>query len=199
MTRPRFDWTEFAAASHDWPPRPLLLKALQIEGPGQGRTALDLGTSSGRDALALAARGWQVTAIDANPDAITALRGRIPEDLSANLQTLQADLTTWPLPPAHLVHAGYTLPFLGDQQDIWHRVCQALPAGGLFVGQFFGPNDDWASESQVTTLTRSELGHLIKRWHRLHYEEKLFTAPAIENPDKTWHLFNLILRKPYFS
>jgi len=50
-----------------WRPNPLIEQFLESEPPGN---ALDLGCGTGRDAVELASRGWQVTAIDHLPDAL---------------------------------------------------------------------------------------------------------------------------------
>ena len=54
-----------------WVPNPFLMEFVAARTPG---TAIDLGCGVGREAVALRNLGWQVTAVDSLPDAIT--RGR---------------------------------------------------------------------------------------------------------------------------
>jgi len=54
-----------------WAPNPFLMEFVAARTPG---TAIDLGCGVGREAVALRNLGWQVTAVDALPDAIA--RGR---------------------------------------------------------------------------------------------------------------------------
>jgi methylase of polypeptide subunit release factors len=50
-------WEEYHAQAVAREPRPLLLRACELLGPGKGRTAADLGCGAGAGALALMGRG----------------------------------------------------------------------------------------------------------------------------------------------
>lgn len=61
-------WTEYFTKLKEAPPRPSLLRALELfdrDGflPGQS-LAIDLGCGAGQDSLALLARGWNVLSVD---------------------------------------------------------------------------------------------------------------------------------------
>lgn len=74
-----------------WSPNDLLLEALPQLAPGR---ALDLACGTGRDAVYLAACGWDVTAIDVLPDAIeraTSLAARYPS-ATPHVRWLAADI-----------------------------------------------------------------------------------------------------------
>jgi SAM-dependent methyltransferase len=61
-------------------------------------TALDIAAGEGRNALWLAARGWQVSAVDFSTVALQRARTLAQEQLGRNagrLTTLEADLQTW--------------------------------------------------------------------------------------------------------
>ena len=75
-----------------WDPSP----GLPTE-PGRGRTALDLGCGTGRDAVFLALNGWRVVALDRLPDALD--RARSLADLhGVALDLALRDLERDPLP-----------------------------------------------------------------------------------------------------
>jgi SAM-dependent methyltransferase len=102
-------WEEYHARAVGREPRPLLLRACELLGPGEGRVAVDLGCGSGAETLALASRGWAVTAVDQDLVALALLRGQARgSDL---VKIVHASFTEAELPQAHLVHAGYSLPF----------------------------------------------------------------------------------------
>ena len=68
-------WTAYYAKAGLGPPRPTLLRALDAlaaDGIPRGR-AVDLGCGVGRDALELLRRGWRVTAVDQERDALDGL------------------------------------------------------------------------------------------------------------------------------
>jgi SAM-dependent methyltransferase len=77
---------------HEAAPPALLVKALdQRNTPGR---ALDIGCGSGTYSIYLAERGYQVTAIDFMPPAITMLQTRIAgSDLA--IEAIQADVGKW--------------------------------------------------------------------------------------------------------
>jgi SAM-dependent methyltransferase len=74
-------------------PDPLILRAAQLLPPGR---AIDVACGAGRHALALAARGWQVTAVDGAPAALALFDApgitKLCLDLSQSIPPLDADL-----------------------------------------------------------------------------------------------------------
>jgi len=67
------EWTKYYEANDDRPPRQMLLDVLDRFGAGWFE-AVDLGCGSGIDTLAMLDRGWSVTAIDAEEEAIRRVR-----------------------------------------------------------------------------------------------------------------------------
>ncbi|MEZ5211916.1 trans-aconitate 2-methyltransferase [Gordonia sp. (in: high G+C Gram-positive bacteria)] len=98
-------------------------------------TAIDAGCGGGREAIALAERGWQVTGIDVSPSAL-ALARRRAADARVEIDWLHADLSTWaPAAPAGLVTTFYAHP-PGSHLDFYRRLAGWLAVGGtlLIVG-----------------------------------------------------------------
>ena len=89
----------------------MLLAACQRLGAGAGRMAIDLGCGDGTDTLALLDRGWSVLAVDIEPAGLALLRSRIPPASAGRIRLLCASFADAVLPPAHLIHAGFSLPF----------------------------------------------------------------------------------------
>jgi SAM-dependent methyltransferase len=72
-------------------PNATIADALADAAPG---TAIDLGTGEGRHALWLAARGWQVTAVDFSDVGMVAGR-RVAQDRGFDIDWVVADATRW--------------------------------------------------------------------------------------------------------
>jgi SAM-dependent methyltransferase len=99
--------------------------------------ALDLGSGEGGDALWLAERGWQVTAVDISPTALD--RGRaaaVERGLVHRVEWVEADLGEWTpqgefdLVSAHFLHSPVELP----RELILRRAAASVaPAGTLLV------------------------------------------------------------------
>jgi SAM-dependent methyltransferase len=111
------DWAGYYAWSAGREPRPLLLAACEELGAGQGRLAIDLGCGEGTDALELLARGWSVLAVDAESAGLALLRARIPPAAAGAVRVLCASFAEADLPYAHLIHAGFSLPFCAPQES----------------------------------------------------------------------------------
>ena len=76
---------------------------------------------------------------------------------------LCASFTEADLPRAHLIHAGFSLPFCPPQEfpALWARIRQALAPGGVFAGQLFGTRDTWADDPDMTFCTRHQAEVLL--------------------------------------
>ena len=71
---------------------------VELVGPLEPGTALDLGCGTGRNSIWLAARGWRVTGVDASLVGLDHLRERADELGLAAPTTIEADLTTFEAP-----------------------------------------------------------------------------------------------------
>ena len=70
-------WGAYYEQLKDRPPRKTLLRALDLFGaPPADATAVDLGCGSGRDVVEMLRRGWNVVAVDAEPEALKQLAER---------------------------------------------------------------------------------------------------------------------------
>ena len=108
-------------------------------------TALDAGCGQGTDAIWLAARGWQVTAVDFVTAALGQARERADAfgaDISARIDWVQADLNTW-TPPAetfdlvscHYVHG------VAPRDALFRRLASAVAPGGTLLVVGHHPED----------------------------------------------------------
>ena len=191
------DWAGYYAWSSGREPRPALLAACQRLGAGAGRMAVDLGCGEGTDALALLDRGWSVLAIDIEPAGLELLKARIPPAWAPRIRLLCASFAEAVLPPAHLVHAGFSLPFCPPSQfgGVWEKVRGALLPGGIFAGQLFGPHDSWSGDPGMSFQTRPEVSRLLEGLEVLELHETERDGEAYSGP-KHWHSYDILAREP---
>lgn len=97
-------------------------------------TALDLGCGNGDDALWLARRGWQVTAVDISHTAVARLRNRA-RGCDRRVIAEQHDLArSFPAGAYDLISAQYLhTPFTLDRANVLRTAAHALAPGGLLL------------------------------------------------------------------
>ena len=101
------------------------------------------------------------------------------------------------MPSAHLIHAGFSLPFCAPQQfpALWARIGRALAPGGVFAGQLFGTHDTWAGDPDMTFYARHQVEVLLDGLDIVRLEETERDGHAFTGP-KHWHTFDILARKP---
>lgn len=191
-------WTKFYEARDAQPVRPLLIRTLEMieaEGRSAGR-AIDLGCGQGIDTAELLARGWNVLAIDASEEGIDRTRRRAEDrGLSGVLETREAkfeDLET--LPPVDLVYSAVSLPFCPPRHfdTLWQKIRAAVDAPrGWVTAQFFGPNDSWAGNPDLSFHGREEVEALFSGMEVRLFEERDEDGQSAAGP-KHWHIFDVI-------
>ena len=197
-------WAGYYARTADRPPRETLLRALarfdaEPPSPSGARLAVDLGCGTGRDAIELLRRGWRVLAIDAEPEALRALRARpdLPPDAAQETRHARFEDARWPA-GADLVNASFALPFCPPLRfpALWARIVRSLRKGGRFTGQLLGDRDGWASDPALTAFTQAEAETLLAGLdvEDLWEEETDTVTPRGEA--KRWHLFHIVARRP---
>ena len=109
-----------------------------------------------------------------------------------------ASFTEAALPPAHLIHARYSLPFCdpGDFPDVWAAIRRALAPGGIFAGQLLGLHDSWAATSPHMTFHRlDQVEDLLDGLEVLRLDETERDGAAVSDP-KHWHVYEILARAP---
>jgi len=98
-------------------------------------TALDLGCAHGADAIWLARRGWQVTAVDVSDIALERARQNAAEaGVADRIRFVQHDLGTrfpagtFDLVSAQFLHSPVAAP--GERERILQRAAEAVTSGG---------------------------------------------------------------------
>ncbi|HET6563705.1 MAG TPA: class I SAM-dependent methyltransferase [Marmoricola sp.] len=124
------DWdSRYAAVEQVWSLAPNQFVAAELADLPPGR-AVDLACGEGRNAIWLASRGWQVTALDFSQVAVDRGRrtaGDLPVDWRVD------DALTAELPPADLVVLAYLQLPKDQRRTAVRRGFAALDPGGTFL------------------------------------------------------------------
>ncbi|MFN8203089.1 MAG: class I SAM-dependent methyltransferase [Solirubrobacteraceae bacterium] len=129
--------------------------------------ALDVGTGEGADALWLAERGWQVTAVDLSPVALERGAARAAEhgdEVAMRIEWIHADIRTWSPPTAayDLVSAHFLHPAPDVRAAVVGRLAAAVALGGILLYVGHDPADlalrkHRHPEAMVTALDIAQL------------------------------------------
>lgn len=99
--------------------------------------ALDAGCGHGADALWLATRGWQVTAVDISPSALSDARERAAShsgDVASRIEWVQADLASWSPPEVFdLVTSHYVHVPAAERVEFVCRLAASVAPGGTLL------------------------------------------------------------------
>jgi SAM-dependent methyltransferase len=125
------DWDARYAAASVWSREPNAWIAATVADLEPG-LAVDLGAGEGRNALWLAQRGWEVTAVDFSPVGLATGAARAAE-LDVDIEWVAADATTWTSPQlVDLVVVAYLqLPAADLSRAIGAAAGYLAPGGTL--------------------------------------------------------------------
>ncbi|MCL6421931.1 class I SAM-dependent methyltransferase [Brachybacterium sp. JHP9] len=192
------DWQSFnSARARTGGVRPLALKALDALAAGRdgiaGLHAVELGCSAGRETRYLLEEGLSADTQDIDPTVVSEL-SRLSELGTHTHRTMPIE--EWdPLPPADLVLACASLPFVPREAFplVWSRIREALRPGGILAVDLFGDRDTWAS-AEGTYLSEEEVRALRTGLEIVELEERDEDGRAFSGP-KHWHAFTVIARR----
>ena len=189
-------WEEYYEKIQGRKPRPLLIDVLEKYPTGESLHAIDLGCGDGTETVVLLSRGWTVLAVDGTPAAIKHLMEKVPKDAHVRLKTQAAKFEDVTLPQTDLIHASLSLPFCHPSHfpALWEKITSAVNPGGRFAGQFFGVNDSWADDPDMTFHTEEGVCAMLEQFEIEHFLEQDEDGEATSGP-KHWHVFTVIARK----
>jgi SAM-dependent methyltransferase len=132
----RSDWNaRYAGGELVWGAEPNRFLAAELGSAAARGRALDLACGEGRNAIWLATRGWQVTAVDFSEVAIERAR-RLADRQGVQVEWICDDVTTWePLPGAFalVVIAYLQIPVPGWGGVLARSASALSPGGELFM------------------------------------------------------------------
>jgi tellurite methyltransferase len=192
-------WAAYYQQLRDRSPRKTLLAALDAFGtPPDDALVIDLGCGDGRDVIEELRRGWRVIAVDAEPEALRQLQARPLPD-GCDVTPVLARLEEVPIPLGiQLVNSSFAMPLCEPQafHRTWERIREALPSGGRFSGQWYGPRDSWVDRPSMTFVSREEALALLQGLDLEMFEEEEADGVTPRGNAKHWHIFHIVARKP---
>lgn len=194
MEKPDLPFTNFHQLAKEAPPRSLLMEALEHV-PSVGH-ALDLGASALSDSKFLLSKGFEVTAVDANP--LTQDAARELDNDALHVQITKFEDFNFPKDTYELVSSMFSLPFVkeADFTRVMSDVKDSLKSQGVFCGTFFGPKDGWLGRKGMTFVDEEQIRDLFTGFDIIsltEYEEDKQAVGA--DRIKHWHVFKLIAKK----
>jgi trans-aconitate methyltransferase len=188
-------WAIYNSRQAGRPVRELCRRVMSLTGPGEGRTAIDLGCGAGRETAALLADGWRVLAHDSEPGTELRLLRTVGGKHPALTVRVCAFKDLSKLPSADLIYAGFSLPFQkrSSFDRVWTTMRNSLKPGARLAVNVFGEHDSWAADEAMTFLRESELRSLLNGLEIEHWHEEDAPGQAFSGP-KHWHVFEVIAR-----
>ena len=96
-----------------------------------------------------------------------------------------------------LVTAQYSLPFIDPNifNEVFLKILYSIKKGGVFVGQFFGPEDEWSKNEKMTFLSLEETVNLFSGFEILKSNEVKSRGKTAVGNEKYWHIIEIVAKK----
>jgi tellurite methyltransferase len=176
-------------------PHKLLKEALNYIKSSAKKTALDLGCGAGADSRFLLENGFFVTAVDGSAEAEAYIKALPHQE---KVQFIQSAFETFNFGSYDLVNASRSLPFTHKDkfEEVFSKLKNSIKHSGVFVGQFYGVNDQWNKpEETMTFLNKNEIEILLSGLRIIKIDEKEYDGTIANGKPKHWHVFNVIAAK----
>lgn len=182
-----------------FPPSATLLKALTLfeNEKLSAKQAIDLGCGTGIDTMELLRKHWKVTAIDNQIGALNQLQQQAFPFIDQDLKLIHGSFECIDLPAVNFINASFSLPFCPPDnfEDLWRNIENAICSGGRFAGHFFGTNDSWSTNNEMTFLNEKQIYHLFNSFSIEWMEESKRDGKTIGGKEKHWHVFHVVAKK----
>ncbi len=164
----------------------------------QDKQAIDLGCGNGVDTFALLRDMWNVVAIDQQHEALLRIKENTPETYKDHLELrLNSFESLKKLPDCQLLNATFSLPFCHpDHFDtLWNIIISSITKNGLFCGHFFGTNDSWNSNQEMTFHTNKQIKTMFHQFDLIKCKEIEKQGKTVSGKEKYWHVFHVVAQK----
>ena len=188
------EWSDFCKITSGRQPREILLKALgSVRHKGK---ALDIGAGALNETRYLLGQGFEVTAVDSEP--VSAEVAARIQDEKLHFEAVSYEDFKFRKDSYDLAAALYALPFTPPEhfKAVVQKLLGSIKTGGVFVGQFFGPDDEWNDgSSRINFVSGSDVKDMFKPFEILSFEEEKGPGTTATGGTKYWHIFHVIAKK----
>lgn len=171
-------------------PSPLLAEALTYV-EGRNLKALDAGCGAMHDTSFLRGKGFDVIAFDS----FSGVRKIAKEKGLFFMVASFEDFFSIP-GSFDLISAQFSLPF-NDPKGfalMFEGLKRSLNEKGVFTGQFFGENDTWNGDPDMTFHSKNEIKKLLQPLEIIKLEEIEHDEKTALGKEKHWHYFQVIAK-----
>ncbi len=195
------DWSSYYKNKSNLVPRDTLLKVIEFfeneKTSGEQLFAIDLGCGHGADTLELLKRNWKVLAIDSSAEGLAILEDSVIPSRKRNFRKVNMSFEDLKLMKCDLLNASYSLPFCKPEffSRMMKEIDSSILKGGRFSGNFFGKNDSWAGNKNMTFHSKEELLNFFRNFEMEYLEEKDEDGVTASGESKHWHVYSVIAKK----
>lgn len=175
-------------------PSVFLVDAIRLLSPKR-RTALDFGCGAGSETRLLAKEGFTITAVDGNDEARDYI-AKIPNQ--DRITFVRSAFEEFSFKSYDLINSSRSLPFINKANftDVMARLVRSIKPGGIFVGEFYGINDEWNKLGETMTfLSKNEVKGLLESMRVIKFLEKEEDGQIANGKVKHWHRFYVVAQK----
>ena len=180
-----------------WSGRPNGRLVVEVSDLKPGR-ALDVGCGEGADAIWLAGRGWNVTAIDVSDVALARARAA-GEQAGVAVEWICGDAQQTPLPARSFDLVSLQYPALPKAagEDAVHALLDTVRHGGLLLAVYHDLDDEHREHMKARGVDPSDYVGVDDLERLLGDDftvELRATEPRIDPPSDTPHIADVVLR-----
>ncbi|RXJ91790.1 tellurium resistance protein [Arcobacter sp. CECT 8983] len=140
MSQQEFWNSKFSRDGYLYGIKPNSFIASKVKLLKRGAKVLCLGEGEGRNAIFLAKKGFEVTAIDASDIGLKKLEQRAKEE-DLSIKTICLDLNDWEAKEKYDgIVASYLHMYEEDRAKLFENINESLEPEGIFIGEFFSVN-----------------------------------------------------------
>lgn len=192
-------WSEYYKNTIDKSANETLMFAAGLLKNNSKKYALDIGAGTGSDSIYLLDHGFKVIALDQELNSLDIIKNKTTKKQRKELTLENGFMENYVIEnnTFDLINATFSLPFCTKTNflKLWDNIYKGLKSNGVFSGQIFGTNDDWASNEDMSFFTNEEIDDLIMQYTPEYYVEVDEKGLIADGTEKHWHLFNVVLRK----
>ncbi len=191
--RKKRGWASHFAITKDYPPSPLLIRAMPYV--KKGGKALDMGAGALKDSKYLLEKGFDVTAVDAEPLVAKMASSILSDKLHVTISSFEK--FAFPKNTFDLISSMFSLPFTRPKEfeKVFESLVESLKDDGIFCGQFFGVKDSWHTDTTMTFHDKEHIEKLLSPFKILTLDEEERESKTTNGVLKHWHIFHVIAQK----